>query len=49
MPEGPSATRPEHKEMTTPDIADTIDAFADAAATAQHVGFDAIELHGAHG
>jgi 2,4-dienoyl-CoA reductase-like NADH-dependent reductase (Old Yellow Enzyme family) len=49
LPEGPSSNRPEHTEMTSQDIDDTIDAFADAAATAQQVGFDAIELHGAHG
>ncbi|WP_050386791.1 NADH:flavin oxidoreductase [Bradyrhizobium pachyrhizi] len=35
--------------MTDADIADTIDAFARAAATAKEIGFDAVELHGAHG
>jgi 2,4-dienoyl-CoA reductase-like NADH-dependent reductase (Old Yellow Enzyme family) len=49
LPEGPSATQSAHTEMTHEDIADTIEAFAAAAATAQQVGFDAIELHGAHG
>lgn len=37
------------KPMTDGDIADTIAAFADAAAMAKEIGFDAIELHGAHG
>ena len=35
--------------MTDADIADTIAAFASAAANAKALGFDAIELHGAHG
>ena len=35
--------------MTDAAIADTIAAFAQAAADAQTLGFDAIELHGAHG
>ncbi|MGV0759840.1 NADH:flavin oxidoreductase [Tistrella mobilis] len=35
--------------MTEAAIADTIAAFAQAAADAQRLGFDAIELHGAHG
>jgi 2,4-dienoyl-CoA reductase-like NADH-dependent reductase (Old Yellow Enzyme family) len=35
--------------MSDADIADTIDAFASAAAAAQKIGFDAVELHGAHG
>lgn len=30
-------------------IADTIAAFANAAASAQRLGFDAVEIHGAHG
>lgn len=37
------------KTMTDADIADTIAAFARAAADAQRLGFDAVELHGAHG
>jgi 2,4-dienoyl-CoA reductase-like NADH-dependent reductase (Old Yellow Enzyme family) len=35
--------------MTTQDIADTIQAFAQAAADAKTLGFDAVEIHGAHG
>ena len=51
--EGPSGLSANGQAVTTPmtdaDIADTIGAFADAAAQAQSIGFDAIELHGAHG
>ena len=35
--------------MTEADIADTIAAFASAAADAKRLGFDVVELHGAHG
>ncbi|MEL7093749.1 MAG: 12-oxophytodienoate reductase, partial [Pseudomonadota bacterium] len=35
--------------MTDADIADTIAAYAKAAADGKAVGFDAIEIHGAHG
>ncbi|HVM98936.1 MAG TPA: NADH:flavin oxidoreductase [Caulobacteraceae bacterium] len=35
--------------MSDADIADAIDAFASAAAAAKRLGFDAVELHGAHG
>jgi 2,4-dienoyl-CoA reductase-like NADH-dependent reductase (Old Yellow Enzyme family) len=35
--------------MTENDIADTIAAFAAAAADAKHCGFDCVEIHGAHG
>ncbi|MGA9657799.1 MAG: NADH:flavin oxidoreductase [Asticcacaulis sp.] len=35
--------------MTDTDIADTIAAFAASAASAKRLGFDALELHGAHG
>ncbi|QWT19274.1 NADH:flavin oxidoreductase [Bacillus sp. NP157] len=35
--------------MTDEDIADTIAAFASAAASAKALGFDVVELHGAHG
>ncbi len=36
-------------EMTDADIADTIDAYARAAAEAKSLGFDCVEIHGAHG
>ena len=45
-------SRPEKKfgePMTDAEVADAIRAFADAAANAKRLGFDAIELHGAHG
>jgi 2,4-dienoyl-CoA reductase-like NADH-dependent reductase (Old Yellow Enzyme family) len=35
--------------MTDSEIADVISAFATAAASAQRLGFDGIEIHGAHG
>jgi len=35
--------------MTKNDIAETIRAFAQAAADAKSLGFDAVEIHGAHG
>jgi 2,4-dienoyl-CoA reductase-like NADH-dependent reductase (Old Yellow Enzyme family) len=35
--------------MSENDIADTVAAFASAAAAAVRLGFDAVELHGAHG
>ena len=35
--------------MTSADIAATIQAFAQAAVAAQTLGFDAVEIHGAHG
>ncbi len=35
--------------MTDSSIADTIAAFANAAGAAKRLGFDAVELHGAHG
>ncbi len=42
-----------HKQVAEPmsarDIADTVQAFADAAAASMRLGFDAVELHGAHG
>lgn len=51
--EGPSGLSPTGEvasaPMTDADIADTISAFANAAAQAKEIGFDAIELHGAHG
>jgi 2,4-dienoyl-CoA reductase-like NADH-dependent reductase (Old Yellow Enzyme family) len=37
------------RAMTESDIADTISAFGRAAADAKRLGFDCVELHGAHG
>ncbi len=51
--EGPSGLsapgKPFGQAMTDADIADTIAAFAQAAGDAKSIGFDAVELHGAHG
>ena len=51
--EGPSGLSAPGKvlgqAMTDADIADTIAAFAQAASDAKSLGFDAVELHGAHG
>jgi 2,4-dienoyl-CoA reductase-like NADH-dependent reductase (Old Yellow Enzyme family) len=51
--EGPSGYLTPEKTggvaMTEGDIAETIRAFAQAAADAKALGFDAVELHGAHG
>jgi 2,4-dienoyl-CoA reductase-like NADH-dependent reductase (Old Yellow Enzyme family) len=51
--EGPSGLVAPDKEggvaMSEEDIADTIAAYASAAADAKRLGFDAVELHGAHG
>ncbi len=50
---GPSGVYPNDfplkRAMTDSDIADVIAAFASAAATAQRIGFDGVNLHGAHG
>jgi 2,4-dienoyl-CoA reductase-like NADH-dependent reductase (Old Yellow Enzyme family) len=37
------------KAMTQRDLDDVIGAFAEAAASAERIGFDGVELHGAHG
>lgn len=51
--EGPSGlNRPGNtngKTMTESDIADVITAFGQAAADAKKLGFDCVEIHGAHG
>lgn len=51
--EGPSGFgldgTPTGKVMTQQDIDDTVAAFTEAAVTAERLGFDGIELHGAHG
>ncbi|MET8954337.1 NADH:flavin oxidoreductase [Streptomyces sp. NPDC004393] len=41
--------RPYGTAMTLQDIDEVIRAFAEAAAAAERVGFDGVELHGAHG
>jgi 2,4-dienoyl-CoA reductase-like NADH-dependent reductase (Old Yellow Enzyme family) len=51
---GPSGVRLDGTEgtgkaMTQGDLDDVIGAFADAAAAAERIGFDGVELHGAHG
>ncbi|WP_174292106.1 NADH:flavin oxidoreductase [Sphingomonas bacterium] len=43
----PGATR--GRAMSEEDVADTIDAFGRAAADARRLGFDVVEIHGAHG
>lgn len=52
-PVGPSgvslAGEPKGRAMTQRDLDDVIAAFADAAAAAERLGFDGVELHGAHG
>jgi 2,4-dienoyl-CoA reductase-like NADH-dependent reductase (Old Yellow Enzyme family) len=51
--EGPSGLvapgQPKGNAMTENDITDTIAAFGRAAADAKRLGFDCLELHGAHG
>ncbi|MFC9845929.1 NADH:flavin oxidoreductase [Streptomyces sp. NPDC060223] len=37
------------KEMTQADLDEVVAAFAEAAAAAERIGFDGVELHGAHG
>ncbi|MFC9873312.1 NADH:flavin oxidoreductase [Nocardia salmonicida] len=51
---GPSGIRVDGTEglgkaMTQRDLDDVINAFAEAAAAAERIGFDGVELHGAHG
>ena len=41
--------RPRGHALTVDDLARVAQSFADAARTAREVGFDAVELHGAHG
>ena len=51
--EGPSGLRgpgePSGRVMSDSDIADTLDAYGKAARAAADLGFDAVEIHGAHG
>ena len=41
--------QPRGNAMTEKDIADTVAAFGQAAADAKRLGFDTVEIHGAHG
>ena len=41
--------QPRGVAMSEEDIADTVAAFGAAAADARRLGFDAVEIHGAHG
>ncbi|MFG2553221.1 NADH:flavin oxidoreductase [Streptomyces sp. NPDC048581] len=43
------ATEATGKAMTRQDLDDVIGAFAEAAADAERIGFDGVEIHGAHG
>lgn len=47
--EGPTAPNSHSVAMGDAEIADTVTAFAKAAKAAREIGFDAVELHGAHG
>lgn len=44
-----SAGKRKGQPMTESDIADVIEAFAQGAADAERLGFDGVEIHGAHG
>jgi 2,4-dienoyl-CoA reductase-like NADH-dependent reductase (Old Yellow Enzyme family) len=50
---GPSSSVPENtvtcREMTKKEIARTVEAFGNAAARARKAGFDAVQIHSAHG
>jgi len=37
------------RELTTEEVAELVEAFAQAAGRAKQAGFDAVEMHGAHG
>ncbi|AZQ35617.1 NADH:flavin oxidoreductase [Streptomyces cyaneochromogenes] len=43
------ATEPTGRAMTRQDLDDVIGAFAQSAADAERIGFDGVEIHGAHG
>ena len=44
-----AADKPRGRAMSDRDIADTIEAFGRSAASAKALGFDTVEIHGAHG
>ncbi|MEU6666545.1 NADH:flavin oxidoreductase [Streptomyces sp. NPDC046727] len=44
-----AGAEPTGKTMTQKDLDDVIAAFAEAAAAAERIGFDGVEIHGAHG
>ncbi|AKJ12398.1 1,2-oxophytodienoate reductase [Streptomyces incarnatus] len=44
-----AGAEPTGKAMTQADLDDVVAAFAQAAADAERIGFDGVELHGAHG
>ncbi|MEU6599168.1 NADH:flavin oxidoreductase [Streptomyces flaveolus] len=44
-----AGAEPTGKAMTQADVDDVVAAFAEAAAAAERIGFDGVELHGAHG
>ncbi|KUN07472.1 1,2-oxophytodienoate reductase [Streptomyces yokosukanensis] len=44
-----AGAEPTGKAMTQADLDDVVGAFAQAAADAERIGFDGVELHGAHG
>ena len=46
---GPDGERRDGHAMTERDLDDVVTAFAQSAAAAERIGFDGVELHGAHG
>ena len=46
---GPDGESRDGHEMTERDLDDVVTAFAQSAAAAERIGFDGVELHGAHG
>ncbi len=46
---GGAESKPHYREMTTDDIATITEQLGDAVVRAKEAGFDAVEIHGAHG